>query len=813
MAIAGEVANLIVALKLDDSGFSGKLNGVGRALGRMDAGLSRMGRGVGQVGAGVARLGTIGAAAAAGGLAAVVTTAVSFEDAFAGVEKTVDASEKELDQLRDTFRAMAREIPVSFESLSALGETAGALGIAVDDIDEFVKVAATLGVTTDVAAEQAATSLGVLSNVLGLTGKDYERFADVLVRLGNEGASTESSILGIAERAGAGATLVGIAADETLAWSAAVANLGIEVEAGGSALQKFFIESLRNLQDDDTLEVMADTAGVTAKAFKKAFEKDASGALRQFVRGLGELENAERLAVLEALGFSDIRITRALLGLAGNVESTEDAFLQLGLAEGAATKEAEKRFATTASQIQLLKNNLRDAAAVIGSELLPVTNELIKQFVGFLNEPGTQKGLQQFAKDLAAGMRGLVTELKGTDFSGIIGGMKIAAQVAKGAFDAFRALPEPIQQLAIAALVANKVSGGAVGLIAKGLGNILLGGGGALGGLLGRGSSPVNPMFVSVVGGLPGAGAPVAGAGGGVLATAAKFVLGPAAAVIIGAEIGKAINEPIIAPAREFEEREVKAVLESGDAARIEAAIRAIEDQQNTDDILEQTALIASNIPFIGGALGEVGPKLDEQKRALEDQLREMGLTRTQAAAALDRATAEQERVREGVINEFRIGRMEQSRQQATIADRLKRQRVDMSSGFLKTTAALLWSSRVAAQQVVDQQKIVADRIARQRVDMSHGFLKTTAALLWQSRINAQQLTEQQRIAARVAEQRGALDRGFSASNGYLGTISRKDFSPTVNVSATINVSTSALTQTIRRQQIAIGRGPLEFAG
>ena len=48
--LAGEVANLIVALKLDDSGFSGKLNRLSGTLKGMDAGLSQMGRGVGQLG-------------------------------------------------------------------------------------------------------------------------------------------------------------------------------------------------------------------------------------------------------------------------------------------------------------------------------------------------------------------------------------------------------------------------------------------------------------------------------------------------------------------------------------------------------------------------------------------------------------------------------------------------------------------------------------------------------------------------------------------------------------------------------------------
>src|SRR3990167_6138585 len=186
--LTGEVANLIVALKLDDRGFSGKLNSIGRGLSKLDAGFAQMGRGVGQVGTGLARLGTVAAAAAAGGLAAVVTTAASFEQAFTGVEKTVEGTDAQLAELEGTLRQMARTIPVSFEELAAIGEAGGALGIARDSLDEFVDVVARLSVSTNLSSDQAATALGQLGTILHLSVGDFEDFADSLVALGNAGA-------------------------------------------------------------------------------------------------------------------------------------------------------------------------------------------------------------------------------------------------------------------------------------------------------------------------------------------------------------------------------------------------------------------------------------------------------------------------------------------------------------------------------------------------------------------------------------------------------------------------------------------------
>ena len=554
--LTGETANLIVALKLDDSGFSGKLNNAARQLRGMDGALSQMGRGVGQVASGVGRLAERTALLAGAGLGAAITTAISFEDAFAGVAKTVDASDEELATLMGTLRGMAREMPISFEELAGIAESAGALGIATDAIDEFTRTVALIGETTDVTAQDAATSLGVLANILKLREDDFDNFGATLVDLGNKGASTEAQILAIAERSGAGASLIGIAADETLGWASAAANLGIEAEAGGSALQKFFLESLNNLQDNDTLETMAVTAGTTADAFKLAFEEDASGALATFIDGLGELDEASRLDVLDNLGFNDIRIQRLILGLAGDTEMLAET---LGIANTAWEEntalqtEAAKRFDTTRSKIDKMVGNLRDVGYVIGNEVIPIVADLSDDLVGWINQPDTQAGIKSFAEDLAGGIRGIADELKGTDFSGILGFAKGAADAAKIAFDLFTSMPKELQQLALAAYGINRLSGGAIGSIARGLGNIAIGGLSALGT---RGSSPANPVFVSAVG--SGLGGPAGGKGGGKMP-----LLGAAGAVGIALSLSGSDNST----AQEFVDRQK---VEKGEMTREE---------------------------------------------------------------------------------------------------------------------------------------------------------------------------------------------------------------------------------------------------
>lgn len=411
------LAKLLVAIGATTSGFQRamsnaerRVDGLEKRAGRLRGSFGKAGdamRKMAKIATTVLLVGLLAVTAAIGG---VVNASIQYEDAFAGVRKTVDATEPELAALSKDIRMMATEIPIAATELAALGETAGALGVKTKDIKEFIRVTALLGVTTDLTAQAAADSLGVLSNVLGLTSKDYSRFGSALVALGNAGASTESQIIAIAERSGAAAKLIGLSTDEILGFASTIASIGMEPEAGGTALQTFFTKTLKFVAaNGKKLEILAKAAGMTGKQFKKAFEKDAGGALLKFFRGMNKLTSAERLAVLEALGFNDARISRALLGLSDN---SEELARQLGVSadawerNSALSAEAEKRFATTKSQLGLLKNNLVEIAMTLGDALLPHFTPLIKGLNEWIS--ANHPLIQQIGGQLAAGIKTVV---------------------------------------------------------------------------------------------------------------------------------------------------------------------------------------------------------------------------------------------------------------------------------------------------------------------------------------------------------------------------------------------------------------------
>ena len=77
----------------------------------------------------IATAATVSAAAVGAAAAASTYYGSQFESAFAGVKKTVDATDAEYVKLRKDILAMTRDIPSSGAEISGVEEIAGQLGI------------------------------------------------------------------------------------------------------------------------------------------------------------------------------------------------------------------------------------------------------------------------------------------------------------------------------------------------------------------------------------------------------------------------------------------------------------------------------------------------------------------------------------------------------------------------------------------------------------------------------------------------------------------------------------------------------------
>lgn len=160
-----------------------------------------------------------------------VKSAIEFETAFAGVRKTVDATEEQFSELETGIRNMSKELPASTTEISSVAEAAGQLGIKTNDILSFTKVMIDLGESTNLSSTEAASSLAKFANVTKMSAQNYSNLGSVIVSLGNNFATTESDIVNMATRLAASGELAGLSQAQIMALATSMSSVGIEAEA------------------------------------------------------------------------------------------------------------------------------------------------------------------------------------------------------------------------------------------------------------------------------------------------------------------------------------------------------------------------------------------------------------------------------------------------------------------------------------------------------------------------------------------------------------------------------------------------------
>ena len=319
----------------------------------------------------------------------ITKAAVDYESAFAGVKKTVDETATvSYKNLSDGIRQMAKELPASAVQIANVAEVAGQLGIKADDILKFSRTMIDMGESTNLSAEDAATAIAKIANILGLTSDEYSRFGASVVDLGNNFATTEKDIVEMTNRLAAGGKLAGLTAPEILGLATAMSSVGIEAEAGGTAMTQTLTAignavSLTTKDSADDLALIAKVAGTTSEEFQQAWKEKPAEALQSFIKGLNTAheKGANMDAILMKLGMTGIRQGNMLKSLALSSDKMSAAVNRSNQAwkeNTALTNEANKRYETTESQLKMFKNQITDLAIEFGGPLLKALRDGLK---------------------------------------------------------------------------------------------------------------------------------------------------------------------------------------------------------------------------------------------------------------------------------------------------------------------------------------------------------------------------------------------------------------------------------------------------
>ena len=275
----------------------------------------------------------------------------------------------------------------------------------------------------------------------------------------------------------------------------------------------------------------------------------------------------------------------AILTLIGNVDLLDQKVQAVNAGAAGFGAAWETTTTTVAEEQASLSASIDSLKIQLGNELLPVEQRVVAGLAGLAASPEVQQGVLALGdaisglfsqQNIDAAMKfteGVIPQLEDfgkTILPPLVDGLRLAGQVTKQALDMFNQLPEPLKAAIIGGLAVNKLSGG---LISSGVSDVLKaltssGGGAASVATAMKGQTPLDPMWVSVVGGglggglgLPGGAAGTAGGGGAVgdliagggtvglsgLAIAAAAIIGSAVVVSAAGDLVTMIAGPATA--------------------------------------------------------------------------------------------------------------------------------------------------------------------------------------------------------------------------------------------------------------------------
>lgn len=327
--------------------------------------------------------------------------AIQFEDAFSGVVKTVDADAKTITQLRQDIIGLSGSgmVTQSKEEVAEIAANAGQLGIQTENIIGFSQAMLQMADATNLSADEGSVSLAKFANITGMAQEEFSNLGSAIVALGNNSATQEDAIVALGMRLAAAGKSAGMSVSDIMGISAAFSSVGMEAEAGGTAVSKMLIDMDTSVAKGEKAAVrFGKIAGMTGKQFQAMWKEDAAGAFTAFVGGLQKIDQSggNVALTLEKLGIKDQRMRDAMMRAvsAGDLLTQSIALGNRAYRENTAlAEEAAKKNSTFAARMKVLRNRFDNASQSLGEGMMPALesamdtiNGLVSGFAGLSEE-------------------------------------------------------------------------------------------------------------------------------------------------------------------------------------------------------------------------------------------------------------------------------------------------------------------------------------------------------------------------------------------------------------------------------------------
>ncbi|WMB73750.1 phage tail tape measure protein [Shewanella oncorhynchi] len=296
------------------------------------------------------------------------------EAAITKVEKTTNLARDTVVKMADELKNLSENVtPTSTNELLRMAEVAGQLGTkSTEDILSLVAAADALGLSTNLAGDEAAT---MLARILGMTQEgipEIHNLSSAVVALGNDFAITEADIVQMTKEIVSGTREINLGSAAAAAFGTTLAELGQPAERSRTAMQRLGAEiNEASKKGGDSLERLTKITGLTAKQIEQDLGDAPEKVLVKFLEGLQKVKAEGGLVsdALKSMGIDGTEATGVLSVLADGTDRLKVALELSNKAYAAGDyhmKEAIKAYADQESAIGRLQNKFHGLTTEIG---------------------------------------------------------------------------------------------------------------------------------------------------------------------------------------------------------------------------------------------------------------------------------------------------------------------------------------------------------------------------------------------------------------------------------------------------------------
>lgn len=379
--------------------------------------------------------------------------AIDFESQMADVRKVVNFdTPNQFKEMGDDIGRLSERLPMAATDIAKIVAAGGQSGIARDELLSFAESAVKMGIAFDQTADESGDMMAKWRTAFRMNQGEVVALADRINYLGNTGPATTKQISGIITEVGALGEVAGLSSAQIAAIGATMAGVGVKQDVAATGIKNFMLAMTKGTAATKAQAQAYKSLRLDSKTVAENMQKDAQGTMLDLLKRIGQVDAAKRPALLaEMFGTESIGAITPLLTnlelLRGNLQKVSDAQQFAGSME----QEYASRAATTANNLQLLRNGINAAARALGNALLPGINAVLDKLRPWISQ------VAQMISDNPQLVRGIV--IAGAAFTALRAAVFAATVATRVLGLAFAATPIGLIAVGIAAaaglIVAN----------------------------------------------------------------------------------------------------------------------------------------------------------------------------------------------------------------------------------------------------------------------------------------------------------------------------------------------------------------------